>query len=52
MNWPRKTEAMPLRFERLASYNAEVARGIIHTPEWRAGMAALQADYDAWVASR
>ena len=37
---------MPQKFEVLAVYNAEVARGIVHTPEWDARMAALQAEYD------
>jgi len=30
----------------LATYNAERARGLVHTPEWDAKMAALQAGYD------
>ena len=33
----------------LATYNAEVARGIVHTPEWTALMAEAQASYDAQV---
>ena len=32
----------------LAIYNAEVARGIVHTPEWDAKMAELQREFDAW----
>lgn len=31
----------------LARFNAEVARGIIHTDEWRAKMAEVQAQFDA-----
>ncbi len=30
----------------LAVYNAERARGLVHTPEWDAKMAGLQAEYD------
>jgi len=30
------------RFADLAQYNAEVARGIMHTPEWKAKMAQEQ----------
>jgi hypothetical protein len=37
---------MPDKFNPLARYNAEVARGIMHTPEWDAQMAALQREYD------
>lgn len=33
--------------ETLARYNAERHRGIVHTPEWQAAMAELQAEYDA-----
>ena len=31
----------------LATYNAEVARGIVHTPEWKEQMAKWQAMFDA-----
>lgn len=31
----------------LGTYNAERGRGIMHTPEWQAKMAALQARFDA-----
>lgn len=37
---------MDPRFAPLATYNAERARGILHTPEWRAEMATLQAEWD------
>ena len=36
--------------DELAAYNAEVARGLVHTPEWDERMAALQARFDAGVA--
>jgi hypothetical protein len=32
---------------RLCAYNAEHARGIVHTPEWTAQMAELQEKYSA-----
>jgi hypothetical protein len=32
--------------EILARYNAEVARGLVHTDEWRAGMAYFQEQLD------
>ena len=31
----------------LADYNAERGHGIMHTPEWQAKMAEMQARYDA-----
>lgn len=31
----------------LKTYNAEVERGLEHTPEWVAKMVALQAEFDA-----
>lgn len=33
----------------LARYNAEVARGIVHTPEWDAFMAKKQDGYRRWL---
>ncbi len=36
------------KFETLAVYNAEVTRGIVHTPEWDAKMAGLQQEFDQW----
>jgi hypothetical protein len=36
----------PDSFETLAVYNAERARGIVHTLEWDARMAALQVKFD------
>lgn len=41
---------MPPEFEPLAVYNAEKARGIIHTGEWRQHMAELQQQFDEWAA--
>jgi hypothetical protein len=35
-------------FDELHRYNAEVQRGIVHTEEWRARMAPLQARWDEW----
>ena len=45
----RREIAMPGEFEVLARYNAERARGIVHTPEWDERMASLQAKFDEWV---
>lgn len=36
-------------FEPLAVYNAERARGIVHTPEYDAEMATLQQRFNEWV---
>jgi hypothetical protein len=36
----------------LATYNAEVSRGIVHTPEWKAKMADWQKLFDAEMAER
>jgi len=35
------------RFQPLAVYNGEVSRGVVHTAEYCAAMATLQAEYDA-----
>ena len=35
------------RWDALAMYNAERARGLVHTPEWDARMAEEQARFDA-----
>lgn len=37
----------PYELAALATFNAEVARGILHSEDWRRQMAALQARYDA-----
>jgi selenocysteine lyase/cysteine desulfurase len=42
-------EPMPSKFGALARYNAEVHRGVTHTPEWETRMAALQAEYRQWL---
>lgn len=34
------------RWDALATYNAEVARGLVHTPEWKAKMAEEQKLFD------
>ena len=34
------------RFDELATFNAEVSRGIQHTPEKRDRMAAMQSEYN------
>jgi predicted adenine nucleotide alpha hydrolase (AANH) superfamily ATPase len=34
-------------YEKLAEYNAEVSRGIAHTPEWKQKMKELQAIFDS-----
>jgi hypothetical protein len=41
-------QPMPSRFNVLARYNAEHARGVVHTPEWAAKMAGLQREYWQW----
>ena len=35
------------RFNALATYNSEVSRGLVHTPEYVRRMAVMQADYNA-----
>lgn len=40
-----------LRWGDLARYNAERARGIVHTPEWDARMAEKQVRYNAILAA-
>ncbi len=37
----------PKRWDLLATYNAEVDRGLVHTPEWANAMHAEQAAFDA-----
>lgn len=39
---------MPEMFNELADYNAEVARGIVHTEEWKNRMAHLQDLFNQW----
>ena len=33
-------------YDILAQYNAEVMRGILHTPEWKEKMRRIQKEYD------
>jgi hypothetical protein len=55
MPWHKLTEteralaSVPVhaKFSALATYNAERARGIMHTAEWDAKMAELQREWDA-----
>lgn len=42
-------EQAPTEFDPLARYNSEVARGLVHTPEWQAEMAVLQQRFNEWV---
>ncbi len=42
----RWVTAMSTKFDRLAVYNAEVHRGIVHTPEYDAEMAELQREFN------
>jgi len=37
------------RYNDLAIYNGEVARGIVHTPEWVAKMKLVQEEYTVWL---
>jgi hypothetical protein len=50
LRWRYRTSlnAMPGRFYELATYNGEVSRGILHTPEKVEQMRQLQADFNAW----
>lgn len=38
----------PARFEPLAVYNAERARGLLHSAGWMAEMARLQMEFNEW----
>lgn len=42
----RLADAFDLEWGDLATYNAEVARGIVHTPEYDKKMARKQAEYN------
>jgi hypothetical protein len=47
--WPKhKPIPMPDQFAPLAAYNAERARGLVHTPEWHDRMHELQHEYNRW----
>jgi hypothetical protein len=39
---------MPVEFDALATYNAERARGLVHTAAWNAAMAELQCQFNEW----
>jgi hypothetical protein len=43
---------LPEKFNALATYNAEIARGIVHTTAWEFRMAILQREYDEWLTGR
>lgn len=43
-----KPVPMPEMFDRLAVYNSEVARGLVHTPDYVVQMDALQATFNTW----
>lgn len=40
LSWDQKVDM-------LARYNSEAARGIMHTPDWKERMAALQREFNA-----
>lgn len=44
----QRHEPMPARFEPLAVYNAERARGLLHDEPTDRRMAALQVEFDQW----
>jgi hypothetical protein len=39
---------LPVKFDDLALYNAERARGLVHTPEYDAAMVLLQCEFNEW----
>lgn len=43
----RRRRYEPYKWVDLATYNAEVSRGVVHTPEFAAQMALRQAEFDA-----
>lgn len=47
-----RCEPSPDKFRELADYNARVYKGIVHTPEYHARMAELQAEFDLWIQGR
>ncbi len=54
ITWTRDDPALrgPGPVTALNMYNAERARGLVHTAEWDAKMAALQAEYDCQANTR
>jgi hypothetical protein len=47
-----RCEASDQKFKELADYNTRVSKGIVHTPEYDARMAELQAEFDEWIQGR
>lgn len=43
---------MPDKFHELATYNLHVSQGVEHTAAMKQRMAALQAEFDEWSASK
>lgn len=43
---------MPDKFDELARYNSEVARGLVHTKKWKAKMAELQEEFNRWMTEK
>ena len=43
----RRLSSEPQEFSELATYNSEVARGIMHTPEWTSRMKLVQEAFNA-----
>jgi hypothetical protein len=41
-------QSMPRRFDRLAVYNAEITRGLMHSEAYQEEMAMLQAEFREW----
>ncbi len=41
-------ESLPEKFDKLARYNSEVARGLVHTVEWAVQMNDLQREFVLW----
>jgi hypothetical protein len=52
MTWTLRRRATPNRWELLGDYNAEVYRGIVHTPEYDARMAIQQRLFNAAIGGR
>ena len=50
MRWFRTDQPDPLphKFDKLARYNTEVARGVVHTVTWVEQMVGLQAEFNLW----
>jgi len=51
-SWRRSIELPPDmtedEFHQLATYNGEIGRGLVHTPEWKAKMAVSQERWNRW----